>query len=152
MTTGLREQKIFESDFVAPRWLRNGHAQTMLPIMPWAWPSRPALRRETLELPDGDATAVDWLVDADTLPDSAPLLVILHGLEGSANSSYARMLMESAFDRGWRSCVLHFRDCATASFMSSISTHVADSATSLPTVCRDLQISASKARSLVLKL
>ena len=44
-------------------------------------------------------------------PDAAPLLVILHGLEGSAESSYARMLMEAARDRGWRSCVLHFRDC-----------------------------------------
>lgn len=111
MTIEIPEQKIFDSDFVAARWLRNGHAQTMLPIMPWAWPSRPILRRETLELPDGDATAVDWMADADLLPASAPLLVILHGLEGSANSAYARMLMESAFERGWHSCVLHFRDC-----------------------------------------
>jgi len=69
------------------------------------------MRRETLELPDGDVTAVDWLSDADSLPDSAPLLVILHGLEGSADSAYARMLMEETFARGWRSCVLHFRDC-----------------------------------------
>lgn len=79
--------------------------------MPWAWRSRPELRRESLELPDGDITAVDWLVDTDGLPDSAPLLIILHGLEGSAQSSYARMLMEAARDRGWRGCVLHFRDC-----------------------------------------
>ena len=83
----------------------------MYPNLPWAWPSRPELRREILELPDGDVTAVDWLVEADSLPDSAPLLIILHGLEGSAESPYARMLMEVAFDRGWRSCVLYFRDC-----------------------------------------
>lgn len=83
----------------------------MYPSLPWAWPSRPVLRRETLELPDGDVTAVDWLSEADSLPDSAPLLVILHGLEGSADSSYARMLMDVTFARGWRSCVLHFRDC-----------------------------------------
>jgi len=83
----------------------------MLPILPWAWRSRPDLRRETLELPDGDVTAIDWLAVADSLPDAAPLLVILHGLEGSADSSYARMLMKAAYDRGWRSCVLHFRDC-----------------------------------------
>ena len=62
-------------------------------------------------MPDGDATAIDWLRDADDLPRSAPLLVILHGLEGSAESSYARMLMQAAFGRGWRTCVLHFRDC-----------------------------------------
>lgn len=69
------------------------------------------MRRETLELPDGDVTAVDWLIEADPLPDASPLLIILHGLEGSAESSYARMLMQAALDRGWRSCVLHFRDC-----------------------------------------
>ncbi len=64
-----------------------------------------------LELPDGDITAVDWHVPGDELPDSAPLMIILHGLEGSADSSYARMIMDTAFDKGWRSCVLHFRDC-----------------------------------------
>ena len=69
------------------------------------------MRRETLELPDGDATVVDWPIAADELPDSAPLLVVLHGLEGSAESSYARMIMYQALERGWRSCVLHSRDC-----------------------------------------
>ena len=100
-----------KSSFAAPWWLRNAHAQTMFPSLPWAWRSRPALRRESLELPDGDITAVDWMIAADELPDAAPILIILHGLEGSADSSYARMLMEAAYERGWRSCVLHFRDC-----------------------------------------
>ena len=111
MTSQLRDDQIIQSQFRAPWWLRNPHFQTMYPNLPWAWPSRPELRREILELPDGDVTAVDWLVEADSLPDSAPLLIILHGLEGSAESPYARMLMEVAFDRGWRSCVLYFRDC-----------------------------------------
>jgi predicted alpha/beta-fold hydrolase len=111
MTSNSRQDQVIKSRFTAPRWLKNPHAQTMFPSLPWAWPSRPVLRRETLELPDGDVTAVDWLVDGDSLPDAAPLLVILHGLEGSANSSYARMLMDTAADRGWRACVLHFRDC-----------------------------------------
>ena len=111
MTSQSRDDQIIQSQFRAPWWLRNPHFQTMYPNLPWAWPSRPELRREILELPDGDVTAVDWLVAADSLPDSAPLLIILHGLEGSAESPYARMLMEVASDRGWRSCVLYFRDC-----------------------------------------
>ncbi len=111
MTSDTAQNRIIQSKFSPPGWLKNSHAQTLFPNMPWAWPSRPALRREPLELPDGDATAVDWLVDADSLSDSAPLLIILHGLEGSAESSYARMLMETVLERGWRSCVLHFRDC-----------------------------------------
>ncbi len=111
MTSESSENQVIDSGFRAPCWLRNRHAQTIYPSLPWAWRSYPELRRETLELPDGDVTAVDWIVDGDSLPDAAPLLVILHGLEGSADSSYARMLMDSALDRGWRSCVLHFRDC-----------------------------------------
>lgn len=102
---------IIESEFTPASWLKNRHAQTIYPTFPWAWPSFPELRRQELELPDGDITAVDWMVAADELPGTAPLLVILHGLEGSAGSSYARMLMEAAFETGWRSCVLHFRDC-----------------------------------------
>lgn len=102
---------IIDSDFTPARWLRNRHAQTMYPSFPWSWRSTPVLRRQELELPDGDITAVDWMVAGDELPGTSPLLIILHGLEGSAESSYARMLMEAALDRGWRSCVLHFRDC-----------------------------------------
>ena len=111
MTAENTQNRIIPSPFRPARWLRNRHAQTIYPSMRWAWRGRPELRRETLELPDGDVTALDWLVEADDTPDAAPMLVILHGLEGSAESSYARMLMEAARDRGWRSCVLHFRDC-----------------------------------------
>lgn len=83
----------------------------MLPSMPWAFRYRPQLRRESLELPDGDVTAVDWVIDSNELPSSTPLLVILHGLESSAESAYARMIMQAAARRQWRCCVLHFRDC-----------------------------------------
>ena len=110
MTAALPDM-IIESKFTPARWLKNRHAQTIYPAFRWAYASRPELRRQQLELPDGDTTAVDWLVAADYLPETAPLLVILHGLEGSADSSYARMLMDTALGNGWRSCVLHFRDC-----------------------------------------
>ena len=102
---------IIDSEFTPARWLKNRHGQTIYASLPWAWRSRPELRRQQLDLPDGDITAVDWLVAGDALPGTAPLLVILHGLEGSADSSYARMLMDAALAKGWRSCVLHFRDC-----------------------------------------
>ena len=102
---------IIESEFTPARWLKNRHAQTIYPSFPWTWRSYPELRRQELDLPDGDSTAVDWLVEGDTMAGTSPLLVILHGLEGSAESSYARMLMEAALKLGWRSCVLHFRDC-----------------------------------------
>jgi hypothetical protein len=64
-----------------------------------------------LELPDGDVTAVDWLAGLPRTTETAPLLVVLHGLESSAKSSYARQLLHAAAGCGWRAAVLHFRDC-----------------------------------------
>ena len=111
MTIEPDDQRIISSQFQAPRWLQNRHVQTMFTSLPWAFRWRPRLRRETLDLPDGDVTAIDWVEAPEDIPDSAPLLVILHGLESSSGSPYARMLMQAASTRGWRSCVLHFRDC-----------------------------------------
>lgn len=111
MTLEDPDNRFLKSPFTAARWLQNRHAQTIYPSMRWAYRRRPQLRREELELPDGDVTAIDWLIEAEPLPPTAPLLVILHGLEGSADSAYARMLMNAAYDLGWHCCVMHFRDC-----------------------------------------
>jgi len=44
-------------------------------------------------------------------PD-APVLLILHGLEGSSRSHYAVGLAREALARGWRAVVLNFRSCS----------------------------------------
>lgn len=104
-------KRIYSSSFKPAWWLRNRHAQTVYPAFPWSGAPKIKLRSETLELPDGDLTVVDWM-DSGPGPDSgAPILIILHGLEGSADSPYARMLLKAASDHGWRAAVLHFRDC-----------------------------------------
>ena len=66
---------------------------------------------EYLEVPDGDVPVVDWRQDGPGPESGAPVLVVLHGLEGSSESTYARMLLKTASDHGWRAAVLHFRDC-----------------------------------------
>ena len=105
------EKRIFPSNFKPAWWLKNRHAQTMYPAFPWAGAPKIRVRSEKLELPDGDITVVDWM-DSSPEPDSgAPILIVLHGLEGSADSPYARMLLKSAAQQGWRAAVLHFRDC-----------------------------------------
>ncbi len=105
------DKRIIRSRFAPPRWLKHRHLQTIFPSLPWIARRHPPTRREILELPDGDATAVDWVEPLVELPRAAPLLVILHGLESSARSTYARTLMLAARDRGWHCCVLNFRDC-----------------------------------------
>lgn len=104
-----RRGRVIESSFRPPGWLRNRHLQTILPSLPWSKGPLPPLSRETLKLPDGDITVVDWLAPM-SLGDT-PLLVILHGLEGSAQSTYARALLRAAERHGWQAAVLHFRDC-----------------------------------------
>lgn len=64
-------------------------------------------RVERLETPDGDFLDVHHL-DA---PAGAPILLMLHGLEGSVRSHYVQGLLSEARDRGWRAAVLIFRSC-----------------------------------------
>jgi predicted alpha/beta-fold hydrolase len=103
--------RIVTSTFRPAWWLKNRHAQTIYSSLPLSRAPRVRLQREDLELPDGDTTVVDWMVDGPGPESGAPILVILHGLEGSSESTYARMLLKAAAVRGWRAAVLHFRDC-----------------------------------------
>ncbi len=103
--------RFLQSDFRPARWLRNRHLQTIYPSIPIPGIPKPVLHREPLELPDGDVTVVDWLTAVPNTSDRSPLLVVLHGLESSARSTYARQLLHAAARRGWRAAVLHFRDC-----------------------------------------
>lgn len=101
---------ITRSAFEAPWWLRGRHVQTLFPSSPLGRIPRPAFEREVLELPDGDHLALDWLRPKAAVAD-APLLLLLHGLEGSSDSTYARQLTAAAAGRGWNAVVMHFRDC-----------------------------------------
>jgi len=62
-----------------------------------------------MSTPDGDFVDLDWLPARER---GAPLVVILHGLEGSGKSHYVRGLMREAEERSWRAVVLHFRSCS----------------------------------------
>jgi predicted alpha/beta-fold hydrolase len=66
------------------------------------------LRRERVPTPDGDFVDLDWL-DGSA---GAPLLLILHGLEGSARSHYVRGLLGRAAQSGWRGVAMNFRSCS----------------------------------------
>jgi len=95
------------SDFRAASWLPNGHAQTIWAPLFRKPPALPLLR-ERWELPDGD------FLDVDRLPKmlGMPTLLVLHGLEGSSESTYARGLLAQAHARGWSGLALNFRSCS----------------------------------------
>ena len=91
----------------APAWLPGGHLQTIYPSL---FIRVPAIdyRRERLELADGDFLDIDW-TDGQA---GAPTVVLFHGLEGSADSHYARDLMVLVRTYGWHGAVAHFRGCS----------------------------------------
>ncbi len=90
----------------APRWLPGGHLQTLYPYF-FRRVKPPALRRERWDTPDGDFIDVDWLPG----PADAPLVVLFHGLEGNAQSHYARAMLAALHARRWRAVIPHFRGC-----------------------------------------
>lgn len=122
--------RLVELLYSPPRWLPTSHAQTIVPAL---FARRPAVdyRRERWNTPDGDFIELDWLAyppDAASPPPDAPLFVLFHGLEGSSDSHYARVLMASARALGWHGVVPHFRSCSGPLNLAPRFYHLADSA------------------------
>jgi len=67
-----------------------------------------------LELADGDFLDLDWVIagNGHELRDDLPLVLLLHGLEGSANSGYARQVYRELTARGFQPVGLNFRGCS----------------------------------------
>lgn len=90
-------------------WLPGGHAQTIWGRFMRGKP-RLALRREVLTAPDGDGLELHVL-DA---PESAPRVLLLHGLEGTIRSHYVAPMFENARQRGWGAVLFMHRGCGDA--------------------------------------
>ncbi|MFT7459656.1 MAG: putative alpha/beta-fold hydrolase [Planctomycetota bacterium] len=94
------------SRFRPPWWLTNPHLQTLWPQL-FRRPQTITLTPERLELPDGDFVDLCW-----TQKSNGPIVIVLHGLEGSIDSPYARGMMKTIHARGWRGVFMHFRGCS----------------------------------------
>ena len=98
------------SEFEPSWWCRGGHRTT---FAVWARPRRfPHLPRgERRFFPAGDRTYV--LADCNWQPrrHEHPVLVALHGLEGSSDSHYMKGLAEKAWVRGFSVVRLNQRNC-----------------------------------------
>ena len=91
-----------------PWWYRGRHLQTLWGPLFRRFGALP-LRRERVHTADGDFLDVDWLARA---PAGAPLVLVLHGLEGSSRSHYVAGLLREAAALGLRALVLNFRSCS----------------------------------------
>ena len=78
-------------------WVRLGRSRRLVPY-----------GREILATPDRDELVVDRLEG----PSGSPILIVLHGLEGSSFSTYVQGILVLARARGWRGAAVNFRSCA----------------------------------------
>src|SRR5512137_1275670 len=97
-------------EYVAPLWLRNGHVMTVFA----------ALRRRTFPgLPEAEKRYFDVAPESRVLAKchwqadrrAHPTLVLLHGLEGSANAPYMQGLAERGIRAGFNVVRLNQRNC-----------------------------------------
>lgn len=98
-----------QSPYRPPFWLFNGHLQTLWPV--WKTLRLPAIAwpRERWITPDDDFIDVDCV---NTGRPDGPVVVLFHGLEGNAQSHYARGMATRLHDIGWTGFVPHFRGCS----------------------------------------
>lgn len=117
------------SDCPAPRWLPDGHTQTIAASV-WAKYYRISFARERIDTPDGDFIDFDWAAPgvrasqletllhhdsnefSDHFKPGQRALVLFHGLEGSSASPYAQAICHHFRARGWLVVVPHFRGCS----------------------------------------
>lgn len=88
-------------------WCSSAHAQTIFARFFRPTPELD-LDRKRLETPDGDFLDLDFLRG----DKNSPVIVILHGLEGSSQASYVRSVLGEIRKKGWRGVAMNFRSCS----------------------------------------
>src|SRR3990167_7889314 len=97
-----------EYEFKPAWWLPNSHLQTLWPAICRRRIKNLRIERERINLPDGDFIDLDWI----GREESGPLVLILHGLEGSIKSHYATGMLRTISQQSWRGVFMHFRGCS----------------------------------------
>ena len=98
---------LVKTTFKPAWWLSNAHLQTLFPALMRKTPPPPGLRRERLLTPDNDFIDIDWCGKG-----KQPLIILLHGLTGSSQSTYIKGLQRTLITQGFRSIALNFRGCS----------------------------------------
>ncbi|NOT10706.1 MAG: hydrolase [Methylococcaceae bacterium] len=96
-----------KSTFKPAWWLSNSHLQTIYSAFFRKLPNPSDYRRERLTTPDHDFIDVDFCGTGNQ-----PLIILLHGLTGSSQSSYIKGLQSALLNQGFRSAAINFRGCS----------------------------------------
>lgn len=112
-----------QSNFKAAWWLSNPHLQTLGAKI--FQRKKIITYPEILTLPDGDFVELAW-TETPQHQNTKPIVVVLHGLEGSKNSHYARSILSTIKTNGWIGLLMHFRGCGQQSNRLANSYHSGD--------------------------
>ncbi len=99
---------------------RNAHINTIYPALFRQVPGV-VYQRERLPTPDGDFLDLDW-----SARGSRRLVIVLHGLEGSADRPYVRGVIRFFNQRGWDGLGLNFRGCGGDPNLLARSYHIGE--------------------------
>jgi uncharacterized protein len=99
-------KRIQQSTFRPAWWLTSPHLQTLWPVF-LRRRVQLSLQHERVELADGDFIDLAW-----HLRPNSPLVLVIHGLEGSLQSHYAQTLMQALHQAGFASVFMHLRGCS----------------------------------------
>ena len=94
------------SVYQPPWFLRNGHAQTVYPVLRRRLPEV-RYERERLELADGDFLDLDW-----SRAGGRNVVIVSHGLEGSSQRDYVKGMVRTFNRRGWEAVAWNYRGCS----------------------------------------
>ena len=97
--------RVLKVPFAAHPVLAHAHLQTLFPALLRRSPKL-EIRRERLELPDGDFVDLGW---SGPSAAGAPLAVLVHGLTGDFESKYLRGTARELTKLGWRTVMLQLR-------------------------------------------
>lgn len=97
---------IIDSEFKPARGLKNPDMQTLFPTLA-RLRVQLETRRERIELDDGDFLDLEWVGRGE-----GPIVIMLHGMAGNADSPYIKGLMQEIDDRGWRGVMMYYRGCS----------------------------------------
>lgn len=102
---------IIKSNFKPAWWLPGAHLQTL-----WSTFFRriPDLKLNNLSITLNDGDFIDLSVSQNIAGKSSdkPLVLILHGLEGSLSSPYVKPLIKTLEEAGYGIYFMHFRGCS----------------------------------------
>jgi len=95
--------------FAPSPWAPGPHLQTLLARFLRSTDAPHAYVRERITTSDGDFVDLDWGPDPG---HDAPIVLVLHGLEGSSGRGYVRNVCAELVRRGLWPAALNFRGCS----------------------------------------